>query len=73
VVGETICVYLLEREGMREEVVVPLTYLSDDTWETTLEFSDGWLSIGATYHYKYCRNYVYNGADEIVNGNYIAK
>ncbi len=68
--GETVCVYLLEREGMGEEVVFPLTHLSGNNWETTLEFSDGWLSIGATYHYKYCRNYIYNGADEIINGDW---
>ncbi len=67
--GETVCVYLLEREGMGQQTVFPLTNVSNDTWTTTLTFDDGWLAVGVTYHYKYCRNYVYNGADEAVDGN----
>jgi len=65
---ETLCVYLLEREGM-EQKVFPLIKKSDGTWETTLQFDDGWLSVGVTYQYKYCRNYVYYGADEIVDND----
>ncbi len=66
--GETVCVYLMEREPTGEQFVFPLTNTSAGTWSTTLQFDNGWLSVGATYHYKYCRNYVYNGADEAVNG-----
>lgn len=66
--GETVCVYMLEREGMGQQVVFPLTHESGNSWATTLDFESSWLSIGATYHYKYCRNYMYNGADEAVNG-----
>ena len=67
--NETVCVYLPECEGMNEEFVFPLSNTTENSWSTTLEFTNGWLTPGVTYHYKYCRNYIYNGADEIVNGN----
>lgn len=66
--GEVVCVYLLEREGMGQQVVFPLTEESGSSWSATLDFESSWLAIGVTYHYKYCRNYMYNGADEAVNG-----
>lgn len=67
--GETVCVYLREREGVGEIFVFPLTDASDNNWTAKLDFDNGWLVPGVTYHYKYCRNYIYNGADESVGGN----
>jgi len=67
--GETVCVYLLEREGTGGETVFPLTETSPGNWLATLQFDDNWLALGVTYHYKYCRNYIFNGADEVVNGD----